>query len=143
MKLDLLNTARGLIPLYDEGYDEKKKLRIGQIYRADIRVPRNTKFHNKAFAPVNAAWSLMDEGQIAAWRSKEGFRDYLTVASGHYNVYYNPRLREFVETPKSWSFDSMDEAEFNDLYDRMLDTIYAILGDKVTPEIFQTVLANF
>ena len=143
MKLDLLNTARGLIPLYDEGYDEKKKLRIGQIYRADIRVPRNTKFHNKAFALVNAAWSLMDEGQIAAWRSKEGFRDYLTVASGHYNVYYNPRLREFVETPKSWSFDSMDEAEFNDLYDRMLDTIYAILGDKVTPEIFQTVLANF
>ena len=143
MILNLLCTARGLIPLYDEDYEEKKKLRIGQTYRADVKVPRNYKFLQKAFALLNAAWELMDEGQIAAWRSKEGFRNYLTVAAGYYEVYYNPRLREFTEIPKSWSFDSMDEAEFNGLYDRMKDVIFAVLGDKVTEEIFETVLANF
>lgn len=80
---------------------------------------------------------------MAAWRSKEGFRSYLTVASGFYDVFWHPRLKEYVEFPRSWAFDNMDEPTFNELYDRMLDTIYAVLGDKVTPEIFETVLANF
>lgn len=143
MKLNLLNTARGLLPLYDDDYDEKKKLKVGGVYQADIKVQRNYRFLRKAFALLNAAWELMDEGQIAAWRSKEGFRNYLTVASGFYDLYWNPRLGEFVETPKSWSFDSMDEAEFNELYERMKDVIYKVLGDRITEEIFKKVLSNF
>ena len=143
MKINILNTARGLVPLYDDDYDEKKKLKVGTVYSADVKIPRNYKFLRKAFALLNAAWSLMDEGQIAAWRSKEGFRNYLTVAAGHYEVYWSPRLKEFVEFPASWSFDSMDEPTFSDLYDRMLDVVYSVLGDKVTPEVFETILSNF
>ena len=85
----------------------------------------------------------MDEGQMAAWRSKEGFRAYLTVAAGYYEVYYNPRLREFVEVPKSWAFDNMSEDVFSQLYDRMKDVIFSVLGDKITEEVFEQVLANF
>lgn len=143
MKLNLLNTAHGLVPMYEDDFDEKKKLRIGQVYKADITVPRNTAFHRKAFALVNAAWSLMNEYQQAGWRSKEGFRAYLTVAAGYYDVYFNPRLQQFVEVPKSWSFDSMGEDEFTGLYERMKDVIYGVLGGKVTEEVFEKVLANF
>ena len=143
MKLNLLCTANGLVPIDDDSYEEKKKLKIGQVFLAEIKIPRNYKFLKKAFALLNAAWSLMDENQQAAWRSKEGFRNYLTVAAGHYEVYWNPRLREFLEFPASWSFDKMDEPTFSDLYDRMLDVVYAVLGDKITPEIFESVLANF
>ena len=143
MKLNLLNTARGLLPLYDDDYDEKKKLKVGVVYQAEVKAPRNYKFLRKAFALLNAAWELMDERQTAAWRSKEGFRNYLTVASGFYDVYWNPRLNEFVEMPKSWSFDSMDEAEFSELYERMKDVVFNVLGDRVTEEVFETVLSNF
>lgn len=143
MKLTCLNTARGLVPLYDDDYDEKRKLKVGQTYECEVKVTRNVRFLRKAFALLNAAWSLMDEGQMAAWRSKEGFRDYLTVAAGFYNVYWNPRLGQFVEVPKSWAFDKMSEDEFSSLYERMKDVIFRVLGDKVTEEIFNKVLANF
>jgi len=36
MKIRLLNTARGLIPCYDDDFDEKKKLKIGEEYVAEI-----------------------------------------------------------------------------------------------------------
>ena len=143
MKINLLNTSHGLVPLYDEDYDEKRKLKVGQVYCADVKIPRNYQFLKKAFALVNAAWELMDERQQEAWRSKEGFRQYLTVTAGYYDVYYNQRLQTFVETPRSWSFDSMSESEFSDLYDRMKDVIFAVLGDKVTEEIFESILSNF
>lgn len=143
MKLNLLNTAHGLVPLYDEDYDEKRKLKVGQVYQAEVKTQRNYKFLRKAFALLNAAWELMDERQQAGWRSKEGFRQYLTVTAGHYDVYYNQRLQSFVEYARSWSFDSMTEEEFSDLYDRMKDVIFAVLGDKVTEEVFERVLSNF
>ncbi len=143
MKLQVICTANGLVPLGDDSYEEKKKLRVGQVYECDVKVVRNYPILKKAFALLNAAWSLMNEHQQAGWRSKDGFRNYLTVAAGHYDVYFNQRLNAFVEIPRSWSFDKMDEAEFSNLYDRMKDVIFAVLGDKVTEEIFDKVLANF
>ena len=143
MKLTCINTAHGLVPMYDEDFDEKKKLTVGQAYECDVKVLRNIRFHRKAFALLNAAWSLMNEHQQAGWRSKDGFRNYLTVAAGHYDVYFNQRLNAFVEMPRSWSFDKMDDAEFSALYDRMKDVIFAVLGDRVTEEVFDKVLANF
>ena len=143
MKLQVICTTNGLVPLGDDSYEEKRKLRVGQVYECEVKVVRNYRFLKKAFALLNAAWSLMSERQQAGWRSKEGFRNYLTVAAGHYDTYYNQRLQAFVELPRSWSFDKMDEAEFSNLYDRMKDVIFTVLGDKVTEEVFDKVLSNF
>lgn len=143
MILNLLCTASGLVPASDEDYELKQKLKVGNVYQAEVKTKRNYQFLKKARALLNAAWSLMDERQIAGWRSKEGFRHYLTVAAGHYDVFYNPRLGEFTETPRSWSFDAMSEEEFQDLYERMKDVIYSILNKKINEETFERVLANF
>lgn len=143
MQINLLCTASGLVPASDSDYELKQKLKVGGIYQAEIKVKRNYQFLKKAFSLLNTAWSLMDERQTAGWRSKEGFRAYLTVAAGYYDVYYNPRLCAFVESPRSWSFESMSEEEFSNLYERMKDVIYAILGDRVTEEVFERVLSNF
>lgn len=143
MKLNCINTASGLVPIDDASYDEKKRLRVGETYECDVKLMRNYRFLKKAHALVNAAWALLGEAKQASWRSREGFRAYLTVTAGFYDVYFNPRLCQFVETPKSWSFDRMEENEFSDLYERMKDVIYGILGDSVTPEQFERVLSNF
>ena len=143
MQLNLLCTASGLVPASDTDYELKRRLKVGQIYQADVKVKRNYQFLKKAFALLNCAWELMDERMTNGWRSKEGFRAYLTVAAGYYDVYYNPRLRDWVETPKSWSFDSMTEEEFSALYERMKDVIFGILGDRVDEQVFESTLANF
>jgi len=100
MKLFLQNTAVGLVPLYDSDFDEKRKLKQGQVYLADIKVARNIQFHRKMFSMLNTAWALLPERTQNGFRSFEGFRAYLLVAAGFYDSYFSPRLKEFVEVPQ-------------------------------------------
>lgn len=145
MRLLVQNTALGLVPLYDDGFDEKRKLKVGQVYQAEIKVVRNINFHRKMWAMLNTAWALLPERTQNGFRSFEGFRAYLLVAAGFYETYYSPRLKEFVEIPRSMSFASMDDAEFSDCYDRVKDVIWGILSSRVsiTKEMFETYLQNF
>ena len=145
MKLFLQNTAVGLVPLYESDFEEKRKLKVGQVYQADIKVVRNIQFHRKFWALLNTAWALLPERTQSGFRSLEGFRSHLLVAAGFYDLYFNPRLREYVEVPKSISFASMDEAEFSDCYERVKDVIWGILSKRVniTPELFDQYLANY
>ena len=71
MKIQVICTTNGLVPLGDDSYEEKRKLRVGQVYECEVKVVRNYRFLKKAFALLNAAWSLMNERQQAGWRSKE------------------------------------------------------------------------
>ena len=145
MKLLLQNTAVGLVPLYESDFDEKKKLRAGQVYMAEIKVARNIQFHRKFWSMLNTAWALLPEKTQGGFRSLEGFRAYLLVAAGFYDTYYSPRLKEFVEIPKSMSFASMDETEFNDCYERVKDVIWSILQTRIniTQEVFEQYLSNY
>lgn len=143
MKLNLLCTQQGLVPMYDEDYDLKKRLKIGQTYVADVKVARNVGFHRKYWALLNAAWSLLPERTSNGFRSLEGFRSYVIVAAGFYELYFNPRLKEFVEVPRSISFEKMDEVEFSELYDRSKDVIWSIIGRYVSEEDFERCLINF
>lgn len=129
--------------MYDEDYDLKKRLKIGQSYVADVKVARNVGFHRKYWALLNAAWSLLPERTSNGFRSLDGFRSYVIVAAGFYELYFNPRLKEFVEVPKSISFEKMDEVEFSELYDRSKDVIWSIIGRYVSEEDFERCLTNF
>lgn len=129
--------------MYDDDFDEKKKLKVGQVYKAEIRIPRNYEFLKKFFALINAGFSLLPEKTQNGFRSVEGFRQYVTVAAGYYDVFYSPILRQFVEIPKSIAFSSMKEEEFSKCYDAVKDVIWGILGDRVTEEVFNNVLSNF
>lgn len=143
MKLQLLNTPQGLKPCYDEDYEAKKKLRMGEIYEAEIKLQRNPAFHRKFFALLNAGYAFLPEQTQNGFRSHEGFRAYILVAAGFYDTYFNPRLGEFVEKPKSISFSSMDDAEFEELYQKVKDVIFGLIGDRITVEQFENSLANF
>ena len=143
MKLNLLCTQQGLVPMYDDDYDLKKRLKVGQSYVADVKVARNVGFHRKYWALLNAAWSLLPERTSNGFRSLEGFRSYVIVAAGFYELYFNPRLKEFVEVPRSISFEKMDEVEFGELYDRSKDVIWSIIGRYVSEEDFERCLINF
>lgn len=143
MKLNLLNTPSGLKPLYDEDYEEKRKLKLGVVYSAEIRIPRNYQFHKKFFALINTAWAYLPESKQNGFRSIDGFRQYLTVAAGFYDTFFSPKLKDYVEIPKSISFGSMDEEEFSRLYDGVYQVIFRIIGKYVTEDEFNTNLINF
>ena len=143
MKLLVINTPRGLVPLGDDDYDEKKKLKLGQTYSVEIKIARNVDFHRKYFALISYAWEFLNEQEPAAFVTKEGFRKSIEVAAGHYEPQYNMVTQSYDHVPKSISFGKMDNAEFSDLYQRVKDVIFSIIGDRVTQDQFERLLLDF
>lgn len=143
MKLLVINTPRGLVPLGDDDYEQKKKLKLGQTYSVEVKVVRNVDFHRKYFALIAYAWEFLNEQETERFKDKENFRKYIEIAAGHCEVIFHPRLQEFVEIPKSIAFAKMDNTAFSDLYGRVKDVIFSIIGDRVTQEEFERLLIDF
>ena len=143
MKLLVVNTPRGLVPLGDDDYEEKRKLKLGQTYSVEVKVVRNVDFHRKYFALIAYAWEFLNEQETERFKDKENFRKYIEIAAGHCDVIFHPRLQEFVEIPKSIAFAKMDNTAFSDLYGRVKDVIFSIIGDRVTQEGFERLLIDF
>lgn len=144
MKLKLLNTIAGLKPLYDEDYEEKKKLKLGEVYEVTIKQSRNLAFHRKYFALINLAWEYQSEKVVEHFHHNQDlFRKTVEVAAGWCDVMYSINRKEWVEIPKSIAFDKMDNDEFTLLYDRVKDILYAYFLKDVSTEEFEKHLIQF
>lgn len=143
MEIMLLNTMQGLKPLYDEDFEEKKKLKIGEIYRAEIKRPRNLAFHRKYFALIKCAWEYANERTTEHFKCIDNFRKTVEIAAGHCEVCYSIERKEWIEIPKSIAFRSMTEDEFTELYERVKDVLYRYFLKHVSIEEFEENLINF
>lgn len=139
----VVNTPRGLVPFGDDDYEEKKKLKVGQTYSMEVKVVRNVDFHRKYFAMISYAWEYLNEVEVERFKTKDNFRKYIEITAGHCDVIFHPRLQEFVEIPKSISFSSMDNAAFSDLYGRVKNVIFSIIGTRVSEEEFEHLLMDY
>lgn len=144
MELYLLNTIDGLRPLYPSDYEEKRKLKLGQTYKATVTVPRNIRFHNKYFKLIDVAWEFLNERQREAFRNnREGFRHTIEVAAGACNKVWSISRGEWIEEAKSISFASMDEEEFSQLYSNILDIVFRMFVTAEHREQFLNVIKDF
>lgn len=144
MDLLLLNTSQGLKPMYDDDYENKKKLKLGQVYKAKITLARNYELHKKYFALINCAWAYQNERAVEHFKNDvENFRKTVEIAAGHCETVYNVRLRDWTDTPKSIAFDKMDEFEFRELYDRVKDVLFSIFLRHISEDDFYNNLSNF
>ena len=144
MEINLLNTSHGLIPMYDEDYDEKKKLKIGTVYVVKIKVARNILFHRKYFALINLAWEYQTEEKQQLYNNNiEGFRKTIEIAAGYYTPIYNETTKEYIQAPISIAFDTMDNIAFQALYESVKNVIYQLYLNGISQEEFNKVLESF
>lgn len=144
MELRLLNTPSGLKPLYDEDYDQKKKLKIGEIYKAKISIARNINFHRKYFALINCAWAYQNERTTKHFKDNvECFRKTVEIAAGHCDTVYNLSLKSWVDIPKSIAFDKLKQEEFEDLYERVKDVLFTTFLKGIDEEEFLNNMIDF
>ena len=144
MKLHVLNTSQGLVPLYDDDYEEKRKLKIGEKYSVEIKKARNVRFHRLYFALINCAWEYLNEAQSEFFHNnKTVFRKSLEVSAGHCDKVFSFKLKDWVDIPKSISFDKMSEFEFRELYERVKDVIFNTILRTISVEEFESNLINF
>jgi hypothetical protein len=135
MKILLRNTDKGLIPEYPSDFDEKKKLKLGEIYSAEIRRERNYQFHKKFMALCK----LGSENSKNVEMPFDAYRKYITMKAGYFKTYKTPK--GVMIEPESISFGDMDEDKFNEVYHRVLEII--IEDIQATKHEIETELINF
>jgi len=144
MKINLLNTLEGFKLCQDEDYDLKKRLKLGLVYQAEIRLLRNYEFLKKYHKLIAVAWEYQNEKvQEHFHNSKESFRETIQIAAGYTETFYSIKRREWLEKSQSIAFENMKEEEFADLYSKVKDVLYMIFLKHITQEEFEKQLINF
>ena len=118
MKILMSKTLSGqLKPCYDSDAELLKKIKAGDEVECEIKRPRNYKLLKKFMALINLCFQNQEQ-----FSNIDDLRAELTIEAGYYVSYYN---LQGVETrrPKSISFASMEEDEFEKLYSDVLDVI--------------------
>ncbi len=143
MKLFCINKLQGLVPLYSSDYDEKKKLKLGQEYEIEIKQPRNIKFHKKFFALLNIAFENLPESMVNKYPTIDILRQALIIEAGYCDTIIT-LSGEVTKKAKSISFANMDNVEFEQLYNSIVNIVlkYILVGvDK--EELMIEVASNF
>lgn len=61
MQIYLTRSVSGLAAADDEAVACLRKIKLGQVVRADVVTPRNLKHHRKFFALLNLVWAATDQ----------------------------------------------------------------------------------
>lgn len=102
---------------YDDGHEKVSKIGVGAMVKAKITQPRNIGFHKKFFALIKMVYDNQDH-----YKNREHLRKDLIVSAGFYNEHITI-WGEVIKVAKSISFGTMDNLEFQNLYDRVTDEI--------------------
>lgn len=118
MKIFCKNTSKGLIPLYDSDLDEKRKLKIGEVYEGDFKKwgERNYQFLKKFMALIKLG---CDNSRLNM--PFEAYRAYVTMKAGFVDVYDTDKGK--MALPRSIAFDKMEEDDFSKLYNVAIGVI--------------------
>lgn len=144
MDILLVRTNLGLQAYSDEDFDKLHKIKVGSVVKGKIVLPRNIKFHRKFFALIRAAWDCLTESQRTNLHSVDNFREQLLITSGFSEPIYDINGKVFFERAKSISFSKMDESDFSEVYNRVLDTILTIMvSNGINEEYFNEILKNY
>lgn len=118
MELYLVKQLNGsLLPAYESDYEKVKKIKQGDTVKCEVTKPRNIKFHKKFFALMNLVYQNQER-----YDHIDDLREQLTIAAGYYTTTYTLEGVE-QQKAKSISFAAMDELEFGELYNALLDVI--------------------
>lgn len=123
MKITLIKTLNGTLkPAYDSDNELVRKVPLNEPITFEWRKPRNIKFHRKFFGLVNLVYQNQEQ-----YNNIEHLRKDLTISAGYYDIRYNIEGVE-IQEPKSISFAKMDEIEFSEYYNRIVDVVVNWLG---------------
>ncbi len=127
MEIGLIKIPGGFSPADERAQEYFNKKKLGQYFLANIKEPRNPKFHRKFFALLNYAFDCWEPGEIDSKHGKpeksfEQFRNDVVILAGFFDVAI--RLDGSTRiTAKSISFAKMNEREFEELYSKVIDVL--------------------
>ena len=144
MKINMVKQYGGvLVPASDMESEKLTKFKTGEMYEIDIKLTRNPAFHRKMFAFFNfcfAHWES-ESDVVSDLPQFDAFRKDMTVLSGYHNEYYGIDGSVRIEA-KSLSYGSMNEEEFSQCYNALIQVAMQKIFDGDDQEIYNK-LAGF
>lgn len=127
MHLALIKTSAGFVPADNDTHEAHGKLKLGSVVHGEFKRMRRYGYHKKFFALLNYAFENWQPGEIDSKygvpeKNFDQFREDLIILAGYYEV----RIRLDGTTrikAKSMSFANMDQDEFENLYNNVLNVI--------------------
>ena len=143
MKLYLLKV--GNVYVLDSG-DDDSDIKQGEIVSAEIKRPRNYRFHKKYFALLNYAFGVWEPGCLEykgkpVGKSFDRFREDITILAGYYTLTENIKGEVRAEAD-SISFGKMEDDEFASLYSKTIDVLLKHIFKNYTREDVDKVVDN-
>jgi len=123
MKIRLVNTPTGFQPETDDDAELKRKLKLGKTYEAVFKEVRNPLFNRKFHAMIRVAWEYLPEAYQDKFGNIDNFRYMTEIKAGFCDVVYDPTSGRVIYRPKSTAFDKMTEADFEKVYNGVLNVI--------------------
>ena len=121
-------------PTDQQSLESAAKLKVGDVYRHEVKKPRNYKFHKKYFSLLNLAFENQEK-----YECFKAFRDAVTMQAGWYNTHTS--LNDvLIFSPKSISFASMEEGEFTELYEKTVTIILKYVLNCDRDDLLEMVL---
>lgn len=123
-----------------------RELEPGEMLGFEYRVPRSGPFHRRHFAVLKAFFDSQEQ-----FSDSEQFRKWTEVGAGHVEFVPGPKGR-MVALPKSISYESLDDEEFRDVHERVVQFLrtphatrflWPHLSDLQAGEMVETILAGF
>lgn len=106
-----------MVPCHNSDWEMAKKLKPNKEYQVEIKRPRNIKFHRKFFALINMVFENQER-----YKNSEKLREALIIEAGYYDEWFDLQGVQHIDA-KSISFAKMNEDEFSELYNRVIDVI--------------------
>lgn len=120
-----------LIPADAAAQEFVTPIKLGADVWGEFRRARNAKFHRKFFALLDLAFETWEPVAGASEyrgkpieKNKERFRAEILILSGHYDAVYSIK-GDVRLIPKSISFTSIDDVEFERVYRGVLNVVWA------------------
>lgn len=113
-----------LMPCGDLDEQAFAKLPTDRDLRVDTVVPRNPGLHRKAFALLNVVFPHTN------YPTMDRLRAAMTIGAGFVDETIDPSTGNVVWFPRSWSFENMDDTEFKELYNRLVDVALKIVPNS-------------
>lgn len=129
MKVYFVKNKGAFYPANEESDEYFKKIKQDVVISCEMKRPRNYLNHKRYYALLQI---VLENQEI--FKNIDQLKDAIKLMVGHvkYTRVYNKRTKEWVltEIPKSISFASMPEPEFQDYFSKSIDAIikYIITG---------------
>ncbi len=107
--LFLRRVGNALLPDGDESISELLSIPFGKSLKAEVKMPRNPRFHRLYFA-------LCKRIADGVGRDAEEISTVFKFAAGHVDQIHS-KTYGYIRVPKSISFAKMDEASFRKFFD--------------------------